>query len=119
MTEKHEDTSTATKPAPAQEDEPKQLPPYNVVLHNDDDHSFQYVIGMLQKLFGHTVERGHQIARSVDAEGRAIVLTTTKEHAELKRDQIHAFGPDKLIASSAGSMTATIEPAESGDDSDE
>jgi len=37
------------------------------------------------------------------------VLTTTKEHAELKRDQVHAFGADRLLARSKGSMSATIE----------
>jgi ATP-dependent Clp protease adaptor protein ClpS len=37
-------------------------------------------------------------------------LTTTKEHAELKRDQIHAYGRDGLIERCKGSMWATIEP---------
>ncbi len=41
-----------------------------------------------------------------------IVLTTTREHAELKRDQIHAYGKDALIAACKGSMWATIEPTE-------
>ena len=45
-------------------------------------------------------------------QGRVIVLTTTREHAELKRDQIHAFGKDLMTASCKGSMRATIEPAE-------
>ena len=40
----------------------------------------------------------------------SIVLTTTREHAELKRDQIHAFGKDPLIATCQGSMSASIEP---------
>jgi ATP-dependent Clp protease adaptor protein ClpS len=48
----------------------------------------------------------------VDGTGRVIVLTTTKEHAELKRDQIQGFGADKRIARCKGSMSATIEPAE-------
>jgi ATP-dependent Clp protease adaptor protein ClpS len=38
------------------------------------------------------------------------VLTTTREHAELKRDQIRGFGPDRIIARSRGSMAASIEP---------
>ena len=37
-------------------------------------------------------------------------MTTTMEHAELKRDQIHAFGKDDLITRSKGSMSASIEP---------
>jgi ATP-dependent Clp protease adaptor protein ClpS len=41
-----------------------------------------------------------------------IVLTTSKEHAELKRDQIHAYGPDAYIPRCKGSMSATIESTE-------
>jgi ATP-dependent Clp protease adaptor protein ClpS len=40
-----------------------------------------------------------------------IVLTTALELAELKRDQIHAYGPDWRIPRCQGSMSATIEPA--------
>ncbi len=109
-------STTETRPQPEQDDKPKQQPPYHVVLHNDDDHSFAYVVGMLQKLFGHPVEKGYRIAQRVDSEDRAIVITTTKEHAELKQEQVHAFGPDVLVAGCAGSMTATIEPAEFGDE---
>src|SRR5438309_5287762 len=80
----------------------KRQPPYNVVLLNDDDHSYEYVIIMLQQLFGHPPEKGYQMAKEVDTSGRVIVLTTTMEHAELKRDQIHAFGPDPLIVRCKG-----------------
>lgn len=103
-------------PAPAREQEskrdtrPQKQPRYHVVLWNDDDHTYQYVIAMLQQLFGHPPERGFQLAKEVDAEGRVIVLTTTREHAELKRDQIHAFGADRLLARSKGAMKASIEP---------
>jgi ATP-dependent Clp protease adaptor protein ClpS len=95
-----------------QRSKPKRQPPYNVILLNDNDHSYAYVITMLQKLFGHPVEKGYELAKEVDTRGRAIVLTTTREHAELKRDQIHAFGKDDLIDGCAGSMSATIEPIE-------
>ena len=89
---------------------PKRQPRYHVILWDDNDHSYEYVIAMMRKLFGHGVERGYEIAKEVDSRGRAICLTTTREHAELKRDQIHAFGKDSLIARCAGSMTSTIEP---------
>lgn len=96
---------------PKEKEEVKRQPPYNVVLLNDDDHSYDYVIAMLQKLFGYPVEKGYLLAKEVDTSGRVILLTTTKEHAELKQDQIHAFGPDPLIPRCKGSMSATIEPA--------
>ncbi|MGL4420593.1 MAG: ATP-dependent Clp protease adaptor ClpS [Gemmataceae bacterium] len=90
----------------------RRQPPYHVILLNDEDHSYAYVILMLKELFGHPVEKGFQLAEKVDKEGRAIVLTTTKEHAELKQDQIHAYGPDPTIERCKGSMTSVIEPAE-------
>src|SRR6056297_2369397 len=89
---------------------PRKQPRYNVVLWDDSDHSYEYVVLMMKRLFHHPIETGYQIAKQVDNGGRAICLTTTMEHAELKRDQIHAFGKDELIARCKGSMTATIEP---------
>ncbi|MGL6097755.1 MAG: ATP-dependent Clp protease adaptor ClpS [Fimbriiglobus sp.] len=87
-------------------------PPYHVILLNDEDHSYAYVINMLKELFAHPIEKGFELADQVDKEGRAIVLTTTFEHAELKQDQIHAYGPDPTIDRCQGSMSAVIEPAE-------
>src|SRR5690348_12743917 len=99
------------KPKTVPEEKTKRQPPYNVVLLNDDDHTYEYVIVMLQQLFGHPREKGFQLAKEVDTQGRAVVLTTTKEHAELKRDQIHAFGPDPFSSRDCkGSMSAVIEP---------
>jgi ATP-dependent Clp protease adaptor protein ClpS len=86
-------------------------PRYNVVLWDSDGHTFEYVEKMLRELFGHEKEQCREIANTVDAEGKAIVLTTTREHAELKRDQIHAYGKDNLEGSK-GSMWSTIEPVE-------
>src|SRR4051812_27061303 len=99
------------KPKEKREEKTKKQPPYNVILLNDDDQSYEYVIVMLQQLFGHPPEKAYQMAKQFDPSGRVIVLTTTMEHAELKRDQIHAFGPDPLIPRCKGSMSATIEPA--------
>jgi ATP-dependent Clp protease adaptor protein ClpS len=93
-----------------QHSKPKRQPRYNVILWNDDDHTYEYVIAMLLEIFGHPPEKGFQLAKEVDTQGRAIVLTTTREHAELKRDQITAYGKDRMIARCKGSMSATIEP---------
>ena len=91
---------------------PKQQPPYHVVLWNDEDHTYAYVIVMLMELFGYPPEKGFQLAEEVDTQGRVIVLTTAREHAELKRDQIHAYGKDALIDGCEGSMWASIEAAQ-------
>jgi ATP-dependent Clp protease adaptor protein ClpS len=107
-----------TQTRPGSSPDVEQPVPWNVVLIDDDEHSYEYVILMMQELFAHPVERAFQIAKTVDSQGRAICLTTHKEHAELKRDQILAYGKDPLMATSKGSMTAIIEPAQFGEDDD-
>ena len=66
---------------------------------------------MLKKLFGHSIAKAYRMALEVDTNGRVVVATTHLEEAELKRDQIHDFGPDPLIPRCKGSMSATVEPA--------
>lgn len=83
-----------------------------MVLLDDDDHSFEYVILMLKALFGHPPAKGYKMAMEVHNTGRVVVATTNLERAELGRDQIQAFGPDPLIPRCKGSMSATIEPAD-------
>lgn len=110
-TEKKQRKRKATKAAPRT----ARYPKFNVVLLDDDDHTYDYVIRMMGDLFGHPPERGKLLAEEVDTTGRCICMTTAKEHAELKRDQILAFGPDKLMARSKGSMRAVIEPVPDAD----
>jgi ATP-dependent Clp protease adaptor protein ClpS len=111
-------TTTIAEPVvrktPKQKRDPKRKnqPRYNVILWDDNDHSYEYVIIMMRQIFGYPYTRGMQIAKMVDSLGRCICLTTTREHAELKRDQIHAFGRDVLIDRCQGPMSATIEAAE-------
>lgn len=93
-------------------EEVKLQPPYHVVLLDDNDHTFEYVVEMLFKLFGHPPELGWKMAWEVHTTGRVIVFTGPLERAEFKRDQIHRYGPDPRIPRCKGSMSAIIEPAE-------
>jgi ATP-dependent Clp protease adaptor protein ClpS len=104
-------TSTTTRPREKKGQKIEGLPPYDVILLDDDDHSFEYVVRMLKTLFGHPLEKGYRMAMEVHTTGRVVVATTNLEQAELKRDQIHAFGPDPLVPRCKGSMSATVEPA--------
>ena len=99
---------TATKHRPKS----RKLPPFNVVLLDDNDHTYEYVIEMLRKVFGYEEQKGYDLAKTVDTSGRVIVMTTHKELAELKRDQITGFGADWRLERSAGPMSAVVEPAE-------
>jgi ATP-dependent Clp protease adaptor protein ClpS len=117
MSTPQHDHDAQTRSATATQEQTRQPWLWNVVLLDDQEHTYEYVIRMMQSLFAHPTERALKIAKSVDAEGRAVCITTHREHAELKRDQILGFGRDPLMTVCKGSMTAIIEPAEfSGDD---
>ena len=105
------DTLTLPTTTAQSRSKPVLAPLYHVILLNDDDHSFEYVIEMLAKIFGHPAPTGFKMAWEVHSSGRAIVVTTHRELAELRQEQIHAFGPDRHIQHCKGSMSAAIEPA--------
>ncbi|MEQ8767911.1 MAG: ATP-dependent Clp protease adaptor ClpS [Planctomycetota bacterium] len=91
---------TSVVPEERLEKKVRRQPPYHVILHDDDQHTWAFVIGMLRALFGMSYEKAYKHTHEVHYVGVSIVCTTTLEHAELKRDQIRSKG-----------MSASIEPA--------
>ena len=84
---------------------------YHVVLLDDDEHTYDYVIEMLQKIFLFPKDVALQHAVEVDTTGRTVVITCERPEAEFARDQIHAFGADPRMPKSKGSMSAVLVPA--------
>ncbi len=107
--------ATKTLPRPEVGSKPavdvRPSPLWNVILLDDDDHTYDYVIEMLMRLFGFPVEKAWLHACEVDTARRTLLLTCDLEHAEFKRDQIHAYGADPRLPRSRGSMSSVIEPA--------
>jgi len=97
------DTENTTK------DELSKL--YHVIILNDDEHTFEYVIEMLQAIFKMAYAQALSHTVEADSTGSSIVMTTNLEEAESKRDQIHAYGPDWRMPNSRGSVVALVEPA--------
>lgn len=89
----------------------KQMPPYHVILLDDDFHTFDYVIEMLQTLFKYESQKAFKMAQMVHEQKRCIVYTGSKEVAEFKQEQILSYGKDHRIPQCKGSMSAVIEPA--------
>ncbi len=89
----------------------EHAPLFNVVLLDDDDHTYDYVIEMLQKLFLLSASSAFNHAVEVDATGRTVVLTCEREPAEFAQQQVHSYGADWRMPRSQGSMTVSIEPA--------
>jgi ATP-dependent Clp protease adaptor protein ClpS len=88
------------------------VPLYRVVLLDDNDHTYDYVIEMLQKIFIFTLEQAYRHAEEVDRAGRTVLITCELPQAEFARDQIHSYGPDWRLERSKGSMSAVVEPAQ-------
>src|SRR5437764_14278196 len=86
-------------------------PLFRVVLLDDDEHTYDYVVEMLASLFCMPAEVAFRHAVEVDTTGRTVVITCEREQAEFGRDQIHAYGADPRMPVSKGSMSAVVEPA--------
>jgi ATP-dependent Clp protease adaptor protein ClpS len=89
----------------------ESVPLYRVVLLDDNDHTYDYVIEMLQQIFIFTLDQAYRHAEEVDRCGRTVLITCELPEAEFGRDQIHAYGRDWRLERSQGSMSAVVEPA--------
>jgi len=101
----------ATIPGTETTSREEMAPLYRVVLLDDNDHTYDYVIEMLQKIFIFSLEEAYRHAEEVDRCGRTVLITCELPQAEFARDQIHAYGKDWRLVRSRGSMSAVVEPA--------
>lgn len=86
---------------------------YHVIILNDEDHTIDYVVEMLQATVGLSASQALACTLEADRTGSCIVSTCALEEAETKRDRIHAYGPDWRLPHSRGSVAALVEPAAS------
>ncbi len=86
--------------------------PWNVVLLDDNMHTYDYVIEMLQSIFGFSLQKAFLLTLEVDTRKRVIVATCSFEKAEARQQQIHDYGPDWRIPACKGSMRAVLEKVE-------
>ena len=88
-----------TKPAPVKRP-PQLLPPYKVLLHNDDVNSRQFVVETIVMLTPLNEQDAVLKMDEADKTGVALLMTTHRERAELVQQQFASRG-----------LTVTIEPA--------
>ena len=94
-------TTTETRPEIGTEQRPAILPPWSVILHNDDHNEMIYVVRCLVKSVPKLgARRATQIMLEAHNHGKAKVTTCPLELAELYRDRLQSCG-----------LTSTIEPA--------
>jgi len=84
-------------------------PDYKLVLHDDNDHTYDYVIEMLCNVLQISAEKAFLHAVEVDTKKVTVLLTSCLEIVEHRQKQILQYGPDWRLKKSKGSMMATIE----------
>lgn len=102
---------TKTETDTAQRSKPRLEPRWYVILHDDQLHTYQYVIDLVVKIFQKDAQAAFLHAVEVDTSGHTILARLPKTKAIQKRNQIHAFGGDPIMKT-AVSMRATIEPVD-------
>ena len=93
------------------ESKTRRQPPYAVILHNDDVNSMEFVVAVLRKVFGYTVEKCVELMMEAHNKGRAAVWVGALEVAELKADQIRSFGSDPFVKKGGHPLGVSVEPA--------
>jgi ATP-dependent Clp protease adaptor protein ClpS len=83
--------------------------PWKVVLWDDDEHTYDYVIEMLMEVCQMSMEKAFQHALEVDTEKKTVIFQGELEHAEFIQEKVMAYGPDPRMKNSKGPMTATLE----------
>jgi ATP-dependent Clp protease adaptor protein ClpS len=90
---------------------PKRQPPYAVILHNDDLNTFEFVAGVLKRVFGYATPKAIHLTMEAHLQGRSVVWSGSLEVAELKADQIRSCGGDpEMRHKGAGALGVSIEP---------
>ena len=89
----------AARPEVEAKERTRQLPPYRVILHNDDVNTFDHVIATILELT--PLKEPEAVQRTIEAHerGATLLLVTHRERAELYVEQ---FASKKL--------TVTCEP---------
>jgi len=104
-------TKTVLQPETSQGSATEREAPYHVIILNDEDHTIDYVVEMLQVIVRLSAPAALACTLEADRTGSAIVCTCGLTEAETKRDMIHAYGPDWRMPNSRGSIAALVEPA--------
>jgi ATP-dependent Clp protease adaptor protein ClpS len=110
---------TPTEPAvaeprvrPRSDTRTRRVPPYNLILANDEHHSMDFVVGVLRKILGVPMERAVKLMLVAHETGRAVIWTGPREVAELKAEQVHTCREVRdRDKADLGPLDCSIEPA--------
>jgi ATP-dependent Clp protease adaptor protein ClpS len=80
--------------------------PYDVILHNDDYTTMEFVQMILVAVFQHSHSSAAQLMLQVHTQGKAVAGTYTRDIAETKRSEAEA-----LARGEGHPLKCTVQPA--------
>jgi ATP-dependent Clp protease adaptor protein ClpS len=93
------------------EEKTKVVRHWKVILYNDEDHTYDYVVAVLVAVCAMAKEQAFRCAVEVDLTGRTIVYYGTKEDCSRISSKINTWGADHRLLRSRGSMNSAVEAA--------
>lgn len=81
-------------------------PRWKVILHNDDVTTFEFVIGLLVRVFHKEAGEAVRLTDEIHDTGAALVAVATQERAELYVEQVRSLARPRGFP-----LVATMEPA--------
>jgi ATP-dependent Clp protease adaptor protein ClpS len=83
---------------------------WKVVLYNDEDHTYDYVVALLVAVCAMAREQAFRCAVEVDLCGRTVVYYGNQEDCARISGKINTWGADHRLLRSRGSMNSAVEP---------
>ena len=96
-------TSVATEPAQST----ALAPRWKVIVHDDPVTSFEFVLGVLRRVFSKTQQEAQRITREAHDTGSALVDVLPLEQAEFRCEQVRSLARAQHFP-----LTLTLEPAD-------
>lgn len=87
----------------------KTAPHFRVILFNDENHTYDYVVEMLTQACKLSREAAFRCAVEVDMTGRSAVYYGSDSDCQTVCSQILSFGPDHRLPQSMSSMDAEVQ----------
>lgn len=82
-------------------------PRWKVILHDDPVTTFDFVVGLVRRVFGKTPVEAWRITREVHESGSALAAVLPFEQAEFRVEQVRSLARPRGFP-----LTATMEPAD-------
>ena len=88
-------TTKERKPVETTENKTRKCPMYKVLVHNDDETTYTFVVATLVAIFKQDTQKASSIAQEAHIKGLALVTVLPLEQAELRVEQAHSVARTK------------------------